>query len=294
MIITMKTMYYYVKLVRINTNILITRKDIRKYSEKSVVENNIIKTTNWQSIDWKRTYSEIETLQEKIVNATLKKNYEKVYLLQRQIVLSFAGRALAVRKVVTNSGSKTAGIDEVKWNGPKDYWKAINDLKVIVLNPKEYKAKPVLRIHIPKGNTGETRPLGIPTLIDRTVQAVYHLAIDPVVETISDKNSYGFRKYRSTHDAIISIRSLMDKRIHPHWILEVDLLKCFDKINHEFLMKHTPICDKSVLLQWLKSGVIEDYKFLITTEGVPQGGIISPVLCNVALNGIENEVKKAW
>jgi RNA-directed DNA polymerase len=156
--------------------------------------------TGWHGIDWNRANGEIRILQEKIVTATLKNNFEEIYKLQRKIVTSFAGRALAVRKVVTNSGSKTAGIDKVRWLGPKDYWAAIQDLKWIVQNPKKYKAKPLLRVNIPKGNTGETRPSGIPTLSDRTVQAVYHLAVDPVVETKSDKNSSGFRKYRSTHE----------------------------------------------------------------------------------------------
>lgn len=102
---------------------------------------------------------------------------------------------------------------------------------------------------IPKGNTGEMRPLGIPTIIDRAVQAVYHLGVDPAVEVESDSNSYGFRKNRSTQDAIIALRSHMDKKAHPHWILEADISKCFDKISHEFLRKNTPICHKHVLDQ---------------------------------------------
>jgi RNA-directed DNA polymerase len=102
---------------------------------------------------------------------------------------------------------------------------------------------------IPKGNTGEMRPLGIPTIIDRAVQAVYQLGLDPAVEVNSDPNSYGFRKNRSTHDAIIALRSHMDKKAHPHWILEADISKCFDKISHEFLRKNTPICHKHVLDQ---------------------------------------------
>jgi RNA-directed DNA polymerase len=248
--------------------------------------------TGWYKINWKKANEEIMILQEKIMVAVLKNNFEEVYKLQRRIVTSFAGRALAVRKVVTNSGSKTAGIDKIQWNGSKDYWMAIQNLNKIIRNPKDYKAKPLLRVKIPKGNSGETRPLGIPTLIDRTVQAVYHLAIDPVVETKSDKNSFGFRKHRSTHDAITALRNLLDKKAHPHWILDVDIAKCFDKINHKFLMDHTPICDKNVLEQWLRSGVIENYKFKETDEGTPQGGIISPVLCNIALNGIETVILK--
>jgi RNA-directed DNA polymerase len=228
------------------------------------------------------------------VNAKLKNNSDEIYKLQRELVCSFAGRALAIRKVVTNSGSKTAGLDKIKWNGAEDYWKAIQQLKTITRNPKLYKATALLRVYIPKGNTGEMRPLGIPTLIDRAVQAVYHLAVDPVVEVTSDGNSFGFRKHRSTHDAITAIRSLMDKQHHPHWILDADIARCFDKINHEFLMKHTPICDKNVLEQWLKSGVVDKGILLMTEEGTPQGGIISPTLCNIALNGIESFIKRLY
>lgn len=104
------------------------------------------------------------------------------------------------------------------------------------------------RVWIPK-NATEKRPLGIPTLIDRAVQAVYALAVDPVVETKSDPNSFGFRKNRNAHDAITTLRTHLDKPYSPNWILEADITKCFDNISHEYLMKHTPICDKDVLSQ---------------------------------------------
>lgn len=245
----------------------------------------------WHDINWKEAETEIKSIQEQIVIATQRNDYKKVYMLQWKILNSFSGRALAVRKVVTNAGGKTPGSDKINWNGPKDYWKAIMELKKIIERPKEYKAEPLRRVYIPKGNIGEMRPLGIPTLKDRAVQALYHLGIDPVVETKSDPNSYGFRKNRSTHDAITAIRSLLDKKSHSRWILEADIRKCFDKIDHEFLTKHTPICHPEVLVQWLKSGVMEEMNFTDTTEGTPQGGIISPLLCNIALNGLEEIIK---
>jgi RNA-directed DNA polymerase len=122
---------------------------------------------------------------------------------------------LAVRKVITNKGGKTSGTDKIVWKNPNDYYGAIGQLTEIINNINKYKAKPLLRVFIPKGNTGEMRPLGIPTMIDRAVQAVYHLGVDPVVEAQSDPNSYGFRKQRSTHDAITALRSLLDKETHP-------------------------------------------------------------------------------
>jgi RNA-directed DNA polymerase len=250
------------------------------------------KIGKWHNIDWKAANEKIQNLQERIVIATQRGDNREIYKLQWDIIQSFSGRALAVRKVVTNSGGKTAGVDKVIWRRTDEYYKAIVELLEIVKNSEKYNAKPLRRVWIPKGN-GEKRPLGIPTLIDRAVQAVYALALDPVVETNSDPNSFGFRKCRSTHDAITAIRSIMDKKTHPRWILEVDIAKCFDKISHEFLLKNTKIIHKHVLKQWLQSGVLENKIFTTTEEGTPQGGIISPILCNIALNGIEKIIMKA-
>lgn len=248
---------------------------------------------DWHEIDWKKAEAKVKDLQEKIVIATLNGNMKEVYKLQWTLLQSFEAQALAIRKIVTNKGGKTPGTDNIVWNNPKHYWNAILELANIVKNPETYKAQPLKRVFIPKGNTNQMRPLGIPTMIDRAVQAIYHFGVDPVVETQSDPNSFGFRKNRSTHDAITAIRSLLDKKTHPRWILEADISKCFDRINHDFLLKHTLICHRSVLKQWLKSGVMEELNYVSTDEGTPQGGIISPTLCNIALNGIEGLIKKA-
>lgn len=247
----------------------------------------------WHLIDWKKTEAVVRDLQEKIVIATLKEDMKEVYNLQWKLLNTFEAKALAIRKVITNKGGKTAGTDGIVWDSSKDYWKAIQTLTEIVRNPEKYRAKPLRRVWIPKANSKELRPLGIPTIIDRVVQALYHLGVDPVIESKSDPNSFGFRKFRSTQDAITAIRSLMDKKNHPQWILEADISKCFDRISHEFLVKHTPICHKMVLEQWLKSGVMEQLNYIETDEGTPQGGVISPLLCNIALNGIENHIKSA-
>ena len=246
----------------------------------------------WHLIDWKKAEAVVKDLQEKIVIATLNENMKEVYFLQWKLLNTFEAKALAIRKVITNKGKRTAGTDGIVWNSPKDYWNAIQALTEIIRNPQEYRAQPLRRVWIPKANSKELRPLGIPTILDRAVQAIYHLGVDPAVETKSDPNSFGFRKFRSTQDAITAIRSLMDKKSSPSWILEADISKCFDKISHEFLMKQTPICHKMVLKQWLKSGVMEQLNYMETDAGTPQGGVISPLLCNVALNGIEEYIKK--
>jgi len=126
-------------------------------------------------------------------------------------MMSFSGRALAVRKVISNKGGKTPGIDGIILGSPAEYYEAIERLKVILEKPQNYQAGAVKRVYIPKPGKKEMRPLGIPNIIDRIVQAVYHLAIDPIVEQQSDLNSFGFRKERSTHDAINYFRNYMDK-----------------------------------------------------------------------------------
>jgi RNA-directed DNA polymerase len=250
----------------------------------------------WNLINWKKAEAVVKDLQEKIVIATLNENIKEVYNLQWKLLNTFEAKALAIRKVITNKGGRTAGTDGIVWKSSKDYWNAIQILTEIVRSPEGYRAQPLRRVWIPKPNSKELRPLGIPTITDRAVQAIYHFGVDPVVESRSDYNSFGFRKYRSTQDAITAIRSLMDKNTSPHWILEADIAKCFDRIDHDFLMKHTPICHKMVLKQWLKSGIMEQLNFMETDEGTPQyffGGVISPLLSNIALNGIEKHIKKA-
>jgi RNA-directed DNA polymerase len=131
-------------------------------------------------------------------------------------------------------------------------------------------------------------------MTDRAVQALYHQALDPVVEEMSDRNSFGFRKYRSAQDALTRIRTLMDKPTSPRILLDADIRKCFDKINHQYLLDNTPIYNKHVLEEWLKSGVADDTgQIAKTEEGTPQGGVISPLLCNIALNGLEKQIRES-
>lgn len=259
---------------------------------RTEILTNVKMTLTWNELEWKLYFTKTQETQERLVMAHRLGKKELVLELQRNLVTSFEGRALAVRKVVTNNGNKTPGIDGVIWDTGEKRMSAIALLSKIVQKPSEYRASPVKRVWIPKENSTEKRPLGIPTMIDRATQALYHMAIDPIVEEESDKHSYGFRKYRSTHDAILRIRTLLDKSYSPKWILEADIEKCFDRILHQFLIEKTVMCDKIMLIQWLKSGIMEKGEFFTNSEkGTPQGGILSPTLCNIALNGLETRIQ---
>lgn len=154
------------------------------------------------------------------------------------------------------------------------------------LKTRGYKAKPLKRVYIPKKNKTEKRPLGIPTMKDRALQALYLLALEPVAETTADKSSYGFRCERSTHDAIEHCFKLLCKKSSPQWILEGDIKGCFDNISHQWLRNNIPI-DKKVLERWLNAGYIYKKDLYPTESGSPQGGVISPTLANMTLDGIE-------
>jgi RNA-directed DNA polymerase len=134
------------------------------------------------------------------------------------------------------------------------------------------------------------RPLGIPTMKDRAMQALHRLALDPIAETTADTNSYGFRSHRSTADAIEQCFTILAPKRSAIWILEGDIKSCFDHINHEWLLANIPT-DKVILQKWLKAGFIEKSLFHPTEEGTPQGGIISPVLANMTLDGMERILK---
>lgn len=151
-----------------------------KFSNNQKVKSS--KANNWQEIPWSEINLKVRDLQDRIVKATLKNDMSQVYKLQSKLVTSFEGRALAIRRVVTSSGGKTPGIDNIQWKTPAERYKAIEAVGIITNNPNKYKSKPLKRVMIPKNNSTELRPLGIPTLLDRAVQAVYHLAVDPVVE----------------------------------------------------------------------------------------------------------------
>ena len=239
----------------------------------------------WKEIDWEKCHRIVQRLQSRIVEATKAQHWGKVKRLQWLLTHSFSARALAVRRVTENRGKKTPGIDQVLWKNPQEKFKAIDGLK-----RRGYRPMPVRRVYIPKRN-GKRRPLGIPTMKDRGMQAVYLTALEPVYETIAEGNAYGFRPHRQAADAIEQCFIALAKKHSASWVLEGDIQACFETIDHQWLMDHTPI-DKQLLGSWLKAGVIEQGQHSIGKAGTPQGGIISPVLANIALDGMERLLKE--
>jgi RNA-directed DNA polymerase len=235
---------------------------------------------NWHEINWRAVNGNVRRLQMRIVKATRAEQWGKVKALQWLLTHSFSGKALAVRRVTENQGRRTAGVDGETWPKPQQRAAAISKLK-----RHAYRAKPLRRIHIPKRN-GHKRPLSIPTMTDRAMQALHLLALDPVTETLSDGNSYGFRKERSTADAIAQCFNIYARGNAPDWVLECDIKSCFDEINHNWMMSNIPM-DKAILQKWLNAGYIEKQHWQSTSKGLPQGGIISPTIMNLTLNGLE-------
>jgi len=243
--------------------------------------------TDWHAIDWRSVNRTVRRLQARIVKATKEKRWGKVKALQHLLTHSFSGKALAVRRVTENQGKNTPGVDKVIWNTPH---KKIN--AVYSLRQRDYHPQPLRRIYIPKKN-GKKRALGILVMKCRAMQALYLQALDPVAETTADPNSYGFRPQRSTADAIEQCFTALGNLQSAQWVLEGDIKGCFDGISHEWLLTHIPM-EKAILKKWLKSGYIDKNIFYPTEEGTPQGGIISPVLANMTLDGLERMLREMF
>ena len=222
----------------------------------------------------------------RLAKANAEGRWGKVNALQRLLTRSVYAKLLAVKRVTGNRGAKTPGVDGMLWKTPRQKIEAVTSLK-----RRGYRPQPLRRIYIPKKNN-QQRPLGIPTMADRAFQALHWFALEPVSETMVDRNAYGFRPKRGTADAIAQCFNLLCRKTSSQWILEGDIKSCFDEIDHDWLLSNVPM-DKDVLSKWLKAGHMENNLFYPTENGTPQGGIISPTLMLMTLRGLEDVVSNA-
>jgi len=249
------------------------------HQDKKLADTHLF--PKWKSINWHQVEKSVNKLQTRITKAVIQNKWNLVKRLQYLLTHSYFSKLLAVRRVTQNKGKRTPGIDGEKWLTSNSKIKA-----VLSLTGKGYKAKPLKRVFINKPGKKKKRPLGIPTMYDRAMQSLYALALEPIAETISDMRSFGFRKHRSTKDASEQIFLCLSKKNSAQWILEGDIKGCFDNINHQWLLTNIPI-EKTILIQFLKAGFIYKRHLNPTKAGTPQGGIISPILANMTLDGIE-------
>jgi len=240
----------------------------------------------WHGVDWKAAHRKVRKLQMRIAKAVKESRWNKVKTLQYLLSRSLYAKLLAVKRVTSNKGRKTPGVDGVVFKGARCKWRAADNLK-----RHGYKPKPLRRIYISKKN-GKKRPLSIPCMYDRAMQALYKLALAPIAETTADQNSYGFRELRRCADAIGAAFNALSKPNSATWILEADITGCYDNICPDWILKNIPM-DKEVLRKWLKAGYIEDGKFYPSRKGTPQGGIISPMIANMTLDGLEQAIHNA-
>ena len=246
----------------------------------------LAKDFTWDTINWPQVEEQVRRLQMRIAKATREGRYGKVKALQWLLTHSLFAKLLAVKRVTQNTGGKTPGVDGIIWKTQEQKMKAAMSLK-----RHGYRTKPLKRIYIPK-KSGGRRPLSIPSMMCRGQQALYLLALEPVVEVKADKSSYGFRPKRSAADAIEHCFNSLSGKNCAAWILEGDIRSCFDTISHQWLQDNVTM-DKGVLRKWLKAGYIEKNTFHPTEKGTPQGSVISPALLNSTLSGLEAAIKAA-
>ncbi|KAI3605754.1 Retron-type RNA-directed DNA polymerase (plasmid) [Cupriavidus necator H850] len=237
----------------------------------------------WDQANWPHIEAEVKRLQVRIAKVVREGRWGKVKALQRLLTRSHSGKMLAVKRVTENRGKRTPGVDGRIWSSPAARWNGM-----VSLRHRGYRAMPLRRVYIPKSN-GKKRPLGIPCMRCRAMQALWKLALEPVAETLADANSYGFRSGRSTADAIEQCFNVLAKRASPEWVLEGDIRGCFDNFSHSWFLENVPM-DKGVLRKWLQAGYIDEGTLFESRAGTPQGGVISPVIANMALDGLEAAV----
>src|SRR5713226_2095212 len=247
----------------------------------------------WNKLPWRKFEQHVYRIQKNIYRASQQGKTRKVQKLQKLLLKSEAARLLAVRRVTQdNQGKKTAGVDGVKAVKPK-----ARLVMATQIHPKHWKhqtPRPVRRVWIPKPGKAEQRPLGIPPMLERSKQALVKMALEPEWEAKFEPNSYGFRPGRSCHDAIGAI--FLDIEHTPKFVFDADIKGAFDNINQAALLDklHTyPAC-RQVIKAWLQAGVMDGKDYSPTEMGTPQGGVISPLLMNVAIHGMEMAIKEGY
>ena len=244
-------------------------------------------TVEWKDLNWRKLEKVTFKLQKRIFQASERGDVKAVRKLQKTLINSWSAKCIAVRRVTQdNQGKNTAGVDGIKSLSPKQRMNLVGRLKLT------NKVKPTRRVNIPKPGTTETRPLGIPTINDRALQALVKLALEPEWEAKFEPNSYGFRPGRSCHDAIGAI--FLSIRYKSKYVLDADISKCFDRINHKALISKIntyPTLSRQIQA-WLRAGYMDGKELFPTNDGTPQGWVISPLLANIALHGMEERVKQ--
>ena len=246
-------------------------------------------TAEWKTIPWQKLERKVFKLQKRIYQASQRGDVKTTRRLQKMLMKSWSAKCLSVRRVTQdNQGKKTAGVDGIKSLTPKQRLILVENLKLCS------KVAPTRRVWIPKPGKDEKRPLGIPTMNDRALQALVKLALEPEWEARFEANSYGFRPGRSCHDAVQAIYDAI--KFKGKYVLDADIAKCFDRIDHEALLNklNTFPTIRRQVRAWLKSGVMDGKQMFPTTEGTPQGGVISPLLANIALHGMETKIKQRF
>ncbi|MEH1999952.1 MAG: group II intron reverse transcriptase/maturase [Nostoc sp.] len=241
----------------------------------------------WSQLNWRKLEKAVFKLQKRIFKASQRGDVKATRRLQKTLMKSWYAKCLSVRRVTQdNIGKNTAGVDGIKSLSPVARFKLVNNLKL------RSKVKPTRRVWIPKPGTDEKKPLGIPVMNDRALQALVKLALEPEWEARFEPNSYGFRAGRSCHDAIEAI--FLSIKGSPKFVLDADIAKCFDHIDHEALLRKLNIFPtiRRQIRAWLKAGVMDGRQLFPTSEGTPQGGVISPLLANIALHGMEERIKE--
>lgn len=240
--------------------------------------------TDWNAVNWRQAHTRVRNLRQRIFRATQAGDRNKVRSLQRLMLRSYANTLVSVRRVTqVNPGKRTAGIDKVVVKTAAARGALVDQLMIC----QPWKAKPARRVYIPKAN-GKLRPLGIPTVIDRCLQARVKNALEPHWEARFEGSSYGFRPGRSAHDAIESIFNFANAGKRKAWVVDADIKGAFDTIDHAHLLATIgAVPGRALIRQWLKAGYVDNGVFHDTEAGTPQGGVISPLLANIALHGME-------